>query len=179
MGYCDWLRVLYNANIKKILTKNAYMTIKNLITFTIYCLLALVLPATAGAALQNPDSDCQAKGAICNVMAEINNQAINMPVASKTSSNCSAEINKKPTTTARSPLLVDFNVSASLSNVFDVLQGSDLAMTSQIKEDLNYDKISDSDVQNCNVNEVPIPAAGWLFATALLGFIAFSNRHRA
>jgi hypothetical protein len=158
---------------------NAYMMIKNLITITTYYLFVLVFPATAGDALQNSGSDCQAKGAICNVIAEINNQAIDTPLASKTRGNCSAEINKNLTTTPWSQLLVDFNVSASLTNVFDSIQGSDLAMTSQVNENLNYDKISDSDVQNCNVNQVPIPAAGWLFATALLGFITFSNRHRA
>jgi len=32
--------------------------------------------------------------------------------------------------------------------------------------------------ENCRLGEVPVSAAGWLFATALIGFVGLSNKRR-
>ena len=34
-------------------------------------------------------------------------------------------------------------------------------------------------IDNINVNAVPIPAAAWLFGTALIGLVGFSKRRKA
>lgn len=155
------------------------MTIKNLITVAIVHLLMLALPVSAGVILQNSGSGCQSKGVACNSISTAVIPASEKPVSSEMQDNCSAKINKKLTVTPWSKALADLNDGQSLANGFEVFQASDLAVLSPAKDNLNYDIISDADIQDCNIDEVPIPSAGWLFASALLGFITFSNRHRA
>jgi hypothetical protein len=54
--------------------------------------------------------------------------------------------------------------------------------TSQVYEDSmfnsnrDFDSISDSDLKRCELSQVPLPAATWLLISALIGFIAMSNR---
>jgi hypothetical protein len=43
---------------------------------------------------------------------------------------------------------------------------------------IDYDAISKSDLQNCKPSEVPIPAAAWLFGSALFGFVSLSSRRK-
>ena len=135
------------------------MKIKSLITTAIIYSFIQVLPATAGVVMQNHAGD--------------------KLVSVKTNNECNAQVNKNPAPALWNQILVDLNKGESLTNIFDVFIASDLTTTSELKNNLDYDTISEVDIQNCNINEVPIPAAGWLFASALLGFITFSNRHRA
>jgi len=155
------------------------MTIKNLTTLAIIYSLIQVLPVSAGVVFKNSSADCQSDGVICNIKNAAGNQADNRYISSKTHGDCSAKTYKKPTPEPWSEIFSDFNKGESLTNAFYVFEASDLTIASSEKDNLDYDTISDLDAQNCNVDEVPIPAAGWLFASALLGFITFSNRHRA
>lgn len=155
------------------------MTIKNLITSAIVYSLIQILPASAGVALPNSGADCQSKGFVCDGIAASGNQVSDKHASSKMHGNCSAQINKKLSYSPWDQILVDLNKDESITNIFDAFQGSDLASVTELKDNLDYNAISDSDRQNCNVDEVPIPAAGWLFTSALLGFITFSNRRRA
>ena len=153
------------------------MTMKNLITVGIVYLLIQGLPATAGIPMPNSGANCQSKGFICDAI-NAKNQAADKHDALKTNNNCSAQANKKPLHTLWSQLLVDLNKDESLINVFDAFQASGLPVASELKDDLDYDTMADADIPSCNVDEVPIPAAGWLFVSAILGFITFSNRRR-
>ena len=108
----------------------------------------------------------------------LQSKANNAPVLIKVSKDCSAQVIARPGNAVSSQLFVDLNKG----NLFlgeQVFKSTDLPNASKLKESLDYDAISDANVTNCRLNEVPIPAAGWLFASALLGFISFSNRHRA
>jgi hypothetical protein len=67
----------------------------------------------------------------------------------------------------------------TFGNTLFPLESLDGKFLSADKSNADYDIISQSDVQNCNVGEVPVPTAGWLFASALVAFITFSNRRRA
>ncbi len=134
------------------------MTIKSLITTAIVYSLIQVCPASAGIVMQNSASD--------------------KIVLAKPHNDCNAQDNKKTIPALWNQILVDLNKGESITNVFDVFKASDLATAAELRGSLDYDTISAADIQNCNINEVPIPAAGWLFASALLGFITFSNRHR-
>ena len=154
------------------------MTIKNLITIGIVYSLIQVLHASAGVVMLNSGVDCQSKGFICDAITT-KYQSADKHASLKTNNNCSAQINKKPIHTLWSQMLVDLNKDESLTNVFDVFQASGLPVASELKDNLDYDIIADADIQSCNVDEVPIPAAGWLFVSAILGFITFSNRRRA
>ena len=155
------------------------MTIKNLITIGIVYSLIQVLPASAGVLMLNSGANCQSKGFICDAGTTSESQASDKHASLKSNNNCSAQINKKSLHTPWSQILVDLNKDESLTNVFDAFQSSDLPVVSELKDNLDYDTISNADIKRCNVDEVPIPAAGWLFVSALLGFITFSNRHRA
>jgi hypothetical protein len=42
----------------------------------------------------------------------------------------------------------------------------------------DYDAISKSDLQHCKASEVPVPAAAWLFGSALFGFVSLSSRRK-
>jgi hypothetical protein len=42
----------------------------------------------------------------------------------------------------------------------------------------HYDELTQSEMQNCTPSEVPIPAAAWLFGTALVGFVSLSTRRK-
>ena len=154
------------------------MTIKNLITIGIVYSLIQVLHASAGVVMLNSDVDCQSKGFICDAITT-KYQSADKHASLKTNNNCSAQTNKKPLHILWSQILVDLNKDESLTNVFDTFQSSDLPVVSELKDNLDYDTISNADIKSCNVDEVPIPATGWLFVSALLGFITFSNRHRA
>ena len=134
------------------------MTIKNQILSALFYFMIQVVPATAGTSVQVIAND--------------------QPVSVANSNECSAQPNKKSFTAAWSQVLVDFNKGESFNNVFDVFKKSDLNAPNELPDNVDYDSISQLDSQNCNINEVPIPAAGWLFASALLGFITYSNRHR-
>lgn len=155
------------------------MTIKNLITLAIVCSLGQVLTASAGVIPLSSGADCQAKSFVCDAIAASGIQVADKHASSKMHSNCSAQINQKLSYSPWDQILVDLNKDESITNIFDAFQGSDLASVTELKDNLDYNAISDSDRQNCNVDEVPIPAAGWLFTSALLGFITFSNRRRA
>ena len=155
------------------------MTIKNLITIAIVCSLGQVLTASAGVIPLSSGADCQAKSFVCDAIAASGIQIADKHASSKIQGNCSTQMSKKLLHTPWDQILVDLNKDESITNIFDVFQGSGLASVSENKDSLDYDIISDSDRQNCNVDEVPIPAAGWLFASALLGFITYSNRRRA
>lgn len=165
------------------------MIIKNLLFTAIIFSLTQILPAAAGITGQNMVSDA--------------------PILVKAGKDCSALVKSNSTPAPWSQLLVDLNLAnlnpadlnladlnpavsnpadlnpadlkkgESFTNIFDIFKASDLAQASEIKKGLDFDRISDATVTNCPINEVPIPAAGWLFASALLGFITFSNRHRA
>lgn len=154
------------------------MTIKNLITLGIVYSLIQVLPASAGAIPHNSGVDCQSTGLICDSINASRNQASDKHTLLKTNNNCSAQVNKKPSHSPWDQMVSDLNKGESLTNVFDAFQASSLPAASELKDNLDYDTISNSDIQSCNVDEVPIPATGWLFVSALLGFITFSNRHR-
>ena len=154
------------------------MTIKKLITIGIAYSLIQVLHASAGVVMLNSGVDCQSKGFICDAITT-KSQSADKHASLKTNNNCSAQINKKPLHTLWSQMLVDLNKDESLTNVFDAFQASGLPVASELKDNLDYDTIADADIQSCNVDEVPIPAAGWLFVSAILGFITFSNRRRA
>ena len=154
------------------------MTIKKLITIGIVYSLIQVLHASAGVVMLNSGVDCQSKGFICDAITT-KYQSTDKHASLKTNNNCSAQINKKPLHTLWSQMLVDLNKDESLTNVFDAFQASGLPVASELKDNLDYDTIADADIQSCNVDEVPIPAAGWLFVSAILGFISFSNRRRA
>ena len=156
---------------------NIQMTIKNLIISGIVCSLLQVLPASAGVLMLNSGVNCQSKGFICDAITT-KNQAADKHASLKTNNNCSAQTNKKPLHILWSQILVDLNKDESLTNVFDAFQASGLPVASELKDNFDYDIIADGDIQSCNVDEVPIPAAGWLFVSALLGFITFSNRRR-
>ena len=134
------------------------MIIKSLIFTAIIYSLIQVLPAMA--------------------VTPIQSMANNAPVLIKVSKDCSAQVITRPIPAVSSQLFVDLNKSELLSGD-QVFKVTDLPNASKLKESLDYDAISDAYITNCRVNEVPIPAAGWLFASALLGFITFSNRHRA
>ena len=150
------------------------MTIKNLIAIGTVYLLTQGLPVSASVL---SGIDCQSKGLICDAITT-KSHAANKYASLKTNNNCSAQINKKPLHTLWSQILVDLNKDESLTNVFDAFQASDLPVASELKDNLDYDTIADADMHSCNVDEVPIPAAGWLFVSAILGFITFSNRRR-
>lgn len=134
------------------------MIIKSLIFTAIIYFLSQILPVMAGTSLQSKGN--------------------NAPVLVKVSKDCSTQTITRPTPAVSSQLFVDLN-KGDLFPGEQVFKVADLPNASKIKESLNYDAISDANMTNCRVNEVPIPAAGWLFATALFGFITFSNRHRA
>lgn len=160
------------------------MIIKNLLFTAIIFSLTQILPAAAGITGQNMVSDA--------------------PILVKAGKDCSALVKSNSTPAPWSQLLVDLNLvnlnpadlnladlnpaylnpadlkkGESFTNIFDIFIAPDLAQASEIKKGLDFDMISDATITNCPINEVPIPAAGWLFASALLGFITFSNRHRA
>ena len=135
------------------------MTIKFLMITAIVYSLIQVLPASEGIVMQNSASD--------------------KLILAKTRSDCKAQDNKKTTSARWNQMLVDLSKGESITNILDIFKASDLSAASELSISLDYDVMSDADIQNCNINEVPIPAAGWLFASALLGFITFSNRHRA
>ena len=160
------------------------MIIKTLLFTAIIFSLTQILPAAAGIAGQNMVSDA--------------------PILVKAGKDCSALVKSNSTPAPWSQRLVDLNLAnlnpadlnladlnpavsnpaylnqdESFTNIFDIFKASDLAQASEIKKGLDFDMISDATITNCPINEVPIPAAGWLFASALLGFITFSNRHRA
>ena len=151
------------------------MTIKNLIAIGTVYLLTQGLPASAGVL---SGIDCQSKGFICDAITT-KNQVADKHASSKTNNNCSAQTNKKPSHTLWNQIFVDLNKDESLTNVFDAFQASGLLVASELKDNLDYDTIADADIHSCTVDEVPIPAAGWLFVSAILGFITFSNRRRA
>ena len=153
------------------------MTIKNLTTIGIVYLLIQGLPASAGVVMLSPGVNCQSKGFICDAITT-KNQAADKHASSKTNNNCSAQTNKKPLHTLWSEIFVDLNKDESLTSVFDAFQASGLPVALELKDNLDYDTIADADIQRCNVDEVPIPAASWLFVSSILGFIAFSNRRR-
>ena len=153
------------------------MTIKKLITIGIVYSLIQVLHASAGVVMLNSGVDCQSKGFICDAITT-KYQSADKHASLKTNNNCSAQINKKPLHTLWSQMLVDLNKDESLTNVSDAFQASGLLVASELKDNLDYDTIADADIHSCNVDEVPIPAAGWFFVSSILGFIAFSNRRR-
>ena len=134
------------------------MIIKSLIFTAIIYSLIQVLPAMAATPIQRMVNDA--------------------PVLIKVSKDCSAQVITRPITAISSQLFVDLN-KGDLFPGEQVFKSTDLPNVSKLKESLDYDAISDANITNCRVNEVPIPAAGWLFASALLGFITFTNRHRA
>lgn len=134
------------------------MIIKSLIFTAIIYSLIQVLPAMAATPIQRMVNDA--------------------PVLIKVSKDCSAQVITRPITAISSQLFVDLN-KGDLFPGEQVFKSTDLPNASKLKESLDYDAISDANIANCRVNEVPIPAAGWLFASALLGFITFTNRHRA
>jgi hypothetical protein len=139
------------------------MHIKNLITLTLFYSLIQAMPVLAG----------------FGVTSEISqNSAINQD-NSAVQANCGAQIQTKLTDVPLTQLFVDLSNGQSLSNALYAFQGSDNHLTVEAKNSVDYDAISKADVQNCHVNEVPVPAAVWLFASALVGFITFSNRRRA
>ena len=153
------------------------MTIKSLTTTGIVYLLIQGLPASAGVVMLSPGVNCQSKGFICDAITT-KNQAADKHASSKTNNNCSAQTNKKPLHTLWSEIFVDLNKDESLTSVFEAFQASGLPVALELKDNLDYDTIADADIQRCNVDEVPIPAASWLFVSSILGFIAFSNRRR-
>ena len=153
------------------------MTIKKLITIGIVYSLIQVLHASAGVVMLNSGVDCQSKGFICDAITT-KYQSADKHASLKTNNNCSAQTNKKPLHTLWSEIFVDLNKDESLTSVFDAFQASGLPVALELKDNLDYDTIADADMQRCNVDEVPIPAAGWLFVSSILGFIAFSNRRR-
>ena len=130
------------------------MIIKSLIYTAIIYFLIQVLPAIAGTPLQT--------------------KANNAPVLIKVSNDCSAQVITRPTTVVSSQLFVDLN-KGDLFPGEQVFKVTDLPNASKLIESLDYDAISDANIMNSHVNEVPIPAAGWLKspALALVGFITF------
>ena len=134
------------------------MIIKSLIFTAIIYSLIQVLPAMAATPIQN--------------------MVNNAPVLIKVSKDCSAQVIARPIAAVSSQLFVDLN-KGDLFPGEQVFKSTDLPNASKLKENLDYDAISDANVTNCRVNEVPIPAAGWLNTSSLAGFITFSNRLRA
>lgn len=186
---------------KKVLNCIQIMNIKTLISLSLMYSLIQVLPASAGvnlptASIQNVANDCQLNGVICNKTININNntdysninnsnvQVENNKLAGAGNglivvrSDCGAQISRKVADTPLSQIFVDLSKGESLSNALYAFQGLTFNQTQEVDNGLDYDTISQLDTQNCHVNEVPAPAAGWLFASALIGFITYSNRRR-
>jgi hypothetical protein len=139
------------------------MHIKNLITLTLLYSLIQAMPVFAGLDMTSVIS--------LNSEKNQNNSAVQ--------ADCGNQIQTKLTDAPWTQLFVDLNKGQSLTNAIYTFQASDDNLVMETKSAMDYDTISNIDVQTCHVDEVPVPAAGWLFVSALIGFITFSNRRRA
>ena len=74
--------------------------------------------------------------------------------------------------------LNDFSDGRLVSNINYVFSGVAINLNDSDSDFIDYDAMAGSDLKNCDVSEVPIPAAGWLFASAIVGFVGLSNRRR-
>ena len=74
--------------------------------------------------------------------------------------------------------LNDFSDGRLVSNINYVFSGVAINLNDSDSDFIDYDAMAGSDLKNCDVSEVPIPAAAWLFASAIVGFVGLSNRRR-
>ena len=174
--------------------------IKNLTRFALLYALIQVLPASAFALDNNSENTCQANSVACkSAVAVLNSIDSSAKVSDSTNffdfqlqskkeiyaenssvkvhGNCDTQTHK--ITTPLSQIVADLSGEEEFGNALFYIESSDAKIVSERKDAFDYDMISQSDVSNCRVGEVPIPTAGWLFASALLSFIIFSNRRRA
>jgi hypothetical protein len=101
---------------------------------------------------------------------EIYNEAV--LVKSKADCGAGAKNNIIPS----NQMMLNLGVTSLFKNTFIANENTKITASKNI---IDYDAISQSDVQSCMVDVVPVPTAGWLFASALIVFITFSNRRRA
>lgn len=174
--------------------------IKNLTTSALLYALIQIAPAMAESAEHNSEHACLAGSVACKsvvaVLNAIDNNAeistskkffdFQMPTqkeiyaetsSAKTHTSCGTQAHK--TSTPLSQIIAGLSGGEKFGNVLFAIESSDAKIIPDAKGGVDYDMISQSDVLSCHVDEVPIPTAGWLFASALLGFITFSNKRRA
>jgi hypothetical protein len=60
--------------------------------------------------------------------------------------------------------------------IYAALPASQIYEDSLFDSNEDFDSISDADLRRCELSQVPLPAATWLLISALVGFIAMSNR---
>ena len=174
--------------------------IKNLTISSLLYALIQVSPASAATLVNNSENTCLANSVACkSAVAVLNSIDSSTQVSASTNffdsqlqskkeiyaenssvkvhGNCDTQTHK--TTTPLSQIVADLSGGDKFGNVLFSIDSSDAKIVSESKDAFDYDMISQSDLSNCHVGEVPIPTAGWLFASALLSFITFSNRRRA
>ncbi len=174
--------------------------IKNLTISALLYALIQVSPASAATLVNNSENTCLANSVACkSAVAVFNSIDSSAQVSASTNffdfqlqskkeiyvenssvkvhGNCDTQIHK--TTAPLSQIVAELSGGEKFGNVLFSIESSDAKIVLENKDALDYDMISQSDVSNCHVGEVPIPKAGWLFASALLSFIIFSNRRRA
>jgi hypothetical protein len=60
--------------------------------------------------------------------------------------------------------------------IYAALPAPQIYQDSLFDSNEDFDAISDADLRRCELSQVPLPAATWLLVSALIGFIAMSNR---
>lgn len=175
--------------------------LKNLVALTITLSLSHSFSALADLATPHLEQTCQAESVACkNIVAVLNSIDYSAPAKANESINkgfLDFKLPAKQQIYAENTLKKEKgncdafarqssygqNNTNPTSNTFGAalmpLESSEVSFFSPDKINVDYDKISQSSVRNCNVDVVPAPTAGWLFASALIAFITFSNRRRA
>jgi hypothetical protein len=177
------------------------LQLKNLILLALMLILTQILSAQAALTASQTEHICQDNSVACKNFVTVLNSIDNNTLASKketiSASVLAFQLQTKKEIYAENTLPKangncdgatyqslnrESNVGSTIntfSNTLFSLESLDGKFLSADKSNADYDIISQSDVQNCNVDEVPVPTAGWLFGSALVAFITFSNRRRA
>jgi hypothetical protein len=154
------------------------------------CLTLLYLMIQATTVLANTDvkttiADCWLNGKQCatvNVPNIPNNQSKHVESSSNVAqTTCNTQASRLREDIQWNKLTKAIANGESISGLLYALDNStdSLAVQNEINAiDVDYDSISNADVQKCDVNVVPLPSAGWLFASSIIGFATFSSRRR-
>lgn len=154
------------------------------------CLMLLYFMTQAISVLANTDvqtsmTDCQLKGKQCvnfGAQSNLNDKSKDAQSAAiEAEGTCRTQAGKVKEDIQWDKFTKGIANGESISSLLYALDSSTLSPVTSGNIDTNdvdYDVISEADVKNCKVNEVPLPSAGWLFVSSIIGFATFSNRRR-
>lgn len=147
--------------------------------------MAQALPVLANADVQTSTTDCQLSGKQCvsfGAHSALNDKSKQAQSAtSEAEGTCRAQAGKVKEDIQWDKFTKGIANGESISSLLYALDSSAISPVTPSNintNDVDYDVISEADVKNCKVNEVPLPSAGWLFVSSIIGFATFSNRRR-